>query len=637
MSSDIIIPKGTSLADMLGKASGVGSPDSSSCVDVITFVEAPWGFGMGSGPGMPSLLPAQKWILKAFYGLELDNTVKSIPIYDRFCEELLYSFTEIEFRDYLYDEGRLNTKKLDGNHQMLALICGRRGTKTSVTSFIAGYEMYKMLSHRHPQRFFGILPDDIISMTCLSTTEDNATILYDRVAGALESSLFFRDHMQKEPNKTSLELKSNRDKEEFPENPKKHTIEFIADACSAKGLRGPSNIFIALDEVAHFFKDVSGKASSDKSDKAVYEAVKPSLAMFTYPGGQPAGKTILISSPAEKAGLLWDSHQRSFDPQAGEDILMVQLPSWEMNPTIPTKFLKSEYYSNPLGYDTEYGAQFSDRLSGWLDDESIVTRCIDENLRVQNRSLKRIPYFLGIDVGLKKDATALCVVHIENDSIEDGGMPVIVLDWYEEWHASKEKEAPVEGGLPSYDPEDVVKKIEDICGRFNIHEGLQDQYYHMSIMPLLKKKSLTQIRYREFNDRLNSDVYQNLMAKLVSKGVKIPSTGEYDAQRKPIHIPIVKELLKLQVIHKSKYIIKVFMPDTKDAHDDLSDAYARAVFLASEYLAKGGSVSSSGNTSKKRAVNANVSRVKAEARRAGLLTKRPIQGMIYKSGGNRYR
>lgn len=634
MSSNIIVPKGASLAEMLGRASGVDTQDNTNCVDILTFVEAPWGFGMGSGPGMPPLLPAQRWILKAFYGLELDDKEKRIPIHDRFNEELLYSFTEVEFRDYLYDEGRLNTKNLDGDHQMLALVCGRRGTKTSVTSFIAGYEMYKMLSRRHPQGYFGILPDEVIYMTCLSTTEENATILYDRVAGALESSLFFKDFMRKEPNKTELELKSLRDKEDFPENPKKHTIEFIADACSAKGLRGPSNIFIALDEVAHFFKDLAGKASSDKSDKAVYEAVKPSLAMFSHPDGSPAGKTVLISSPAEKAGLLWDTHQRSFDPVAGTDVLMVQLPSWEMNPTIPTKFLKSEYYGNPLGYDTEYGANFSDRLSGWLDDESVVTRCIEESARMQDRSLRRVPHFLGIDVGLKKDATALCVVHIEDD---EQGSPVIILDWYEEWHASKEKEAPPEGGLPSYDPEEVVAKIADICSRFNIHEGLQDQYYHMSIMPLLKNKGLTQIKYREFNDKLNSDVYQNLMAKLVSKGVRIPGTGEVDAQNKPVRLDLVKELLKLQVINKSKYIIKVFMPDVKDAHDDLSDAFARAVFVASEYMAKGGSIGSAGQVGSRRAATSNMARARAEARLRSFDLKRPRGGMIYKSGGNRYR
>ena len=44
-------------------------------VDIVTFVEAKWGLNM-------ELFPVQKFILKAFYGLELDDTVNSIVLPD---------------------------------------------------------------------------------------------------------------------------------------------------------------------------------------------------------------------------------------------------------------------------------------------------------------------------------------------------------------------------------------------------------------------------------------------------------------------------------------------------------------------------------------------------------------------------
>jgi hypothetical protein len=631
MSNDVSARK-LSFAEMLGSASGVSSAED-TCVDIITFAEASWGFGMGTEPGIPALLPAQRWILKAFYGLPMDNTNKYIPIYDKFCETLLYSFTEVEFADYLYSEGRLNTKEFHGKHQMLALICGRRGTKTSVTSLIADYEIYKMLLRRHPQGYFGIFPDDIISMTCLSTTEENAKILYDRAVGNMERSPFFRDYMTKDPNQTLLTLRSQRDKEDFPDSPKKHTIRFVADACSAKGLRGPNNVFIALDEVAHFFKDASGKASSDKSDIAIYEAVKPSLAMFKNPDKTPAGRVVLISSPADKSGLLWDEYQRSFDPERGRDILTVQLPSWEMNPLIPSEFLRSEYSKNQIMFSTEYGAEFSDRLSGWLEDPSVLRRCFDEDLRLTERSNARTPFFLGGDVGMKNDATALAVVHIEEPGEGEGDLPVIVLDCYEEFFAKDEKTPEIEGVDPVFTPEEVAAKIQSVCSRFNIHKGLIDQYYQMSIIPLLKNKGITQVEYRHFNDSLNSDVYNNLFSKLVSKGIRLPTTGKYTPKGDLVDISLVTELLQLQALKKSKYQIKVFMPEGNNRHDDKSDAFARAVFLATEYINQGGTGMGKSSSSPRMAS----ATIRAMARMQNSRSQRPQGGMIYKSGNRRLR
>jgi hypothetical protein len=390
---------------------------------------------------------------------------------------------------------------------------------------------------------------------------------------------------------------------------------------------------VALDEVAHFFKDTSGKASSDKSDKAVYEAVTPSLAMFKLPNGEPAGKIILISSPADKSGLLWDEHQRSYDPEKGQDILMVQLPSWEMNFKIPSSFLKSQYNKSSIVFDTEYGANFSDRLAGWIDDPTIVRRCVDEDLRMIERSSQRVPYFLGGDVGLKGDATALCVVHVEEAAKGEGDLPVIVLDWIGERFANLEK--PKENGVdPTFTVEEVVEWVEQVCKNFNIHKGLLDQYYKMSVEPLLKNRRLTQVECRHFNDALNSDVYQNLMSRLVSKGIRLPGSGQVDNKGVPKDTPLVEELLQLQVIHKSKYMIKVFVPDGNGRHDDKSDAFARAVKLACEYIEAGG-------IGAKKNENTLAVRARSAARAAANLfsrdTKRPQGSMIYKSGNKRYR
>lgn len=617
-------------ASILGEAAGV-EKGKEEAVDIITFTEAPWGLGMGTVDGVPPLLPAQKFILKAYYGMELDDTVKYIPVNDKFNENLLYMLTEKGFHEYLLEEGRISPGALDGTRTTLALICGRRATKTTVTSIIANYEMYRMLLEYHPQKYFGIMPDDVISLTCLSTSEDSAKIVYDRVAGNMERALFFKDYMSKSPNKTEMYLQSSRDQKEFTSG--KYTFEFIAEPCSARGLRGRNNILIVMDEVAHFFKEGNGKANSNNSDKAIYEAVKPSLAAFKYPNGNAAGRIIAISSPSDKSGLLWDLYEWSQDEEAGKHILMVQLPSWEMNPTIAPEFLKGEYAENPLVYMTEYGSQFSDRLSGWIEDESLVLNAIQEGRNKKERSSERVPHFMGIDVGLKKDGTAICVCHIEDRAVDGELLPIIVVDWWGVRYAKDEKSYdPETGRAPVFEPEEMAEWIAEVHGKYYIQKGILDQYYSLSVLPAIKRKNITNIEDRFFNDTKNSEVYQNLMAKFVTKSISLPDAGGKLPDGRPKNSDLVDELLGLQMIQKSKYVIKVFTPEGKDKHDDLSDALARAVKAASEYLESGGRSAGSaprlaGNRSTLNMLNKRMLRQEL---------KRPSTGMIYKSQGMRY-
>jgi hypothetical protein len=49
-------------------------------------------------------------------------------------------------------------------------------------------------------------------------------------------------------------------------------------------------------------------------------------------------------------------------------------------------------------------------------------------------------------------------------------------------------------------------------------------------------------------------------------------------------------MLRLQATTHSKYLITVKAPEIKGMHDDMSDAFARSVYLATEYLSTGGGV-----------------------------------------------
>lgn len=545
--------------------------------NIIEFCESPWGLGLGCTSEVPPLFPSQKFVLKCYYGIPLDNSSKrNIEIRDQYNENVIYLFNEREYFTFLQTQGRINLEDQDlgKSRPNLTMVIGRRGSKTSLVSFIIAYEAYRLLNKYSPQEYYKILPEDKIKIACVSTSKDTASEMFDRVVGHIERCDFFKKFRTK-PTQSKLRLRTQRDMDLFgPDG--NATLEIVVNPCSAKGLRGRNNIIVVLDEMAFFFKDKSGKKSkgnSDKDDRTIYEAVTPSVAGFKKRDGTPDGKIICISSPGTKQGKFYEEYDRSFSPE-NEDQVCIQAPTWEVNTTISTQYLKSKQQANTLTYKSEFGAQFSDQLTGWVEDKETIYQNVIPGLKYKERSLVSIPHFMGIDIGLKNDGTAVVVCHPVFEIVDGVRVTRFEIDCADIRFAKDE-------GKESFDPDEISEWLSTYPSKYNIVAALMDQYYHMSIMPKLISLGKRQFEYRDFNESLNSMVYQNLLTQMMNRCVRIPEgvNGEES--------DLVRELLSLQAEHRSKYIVKVSAPDRKDAHDDLSDALARSVYLATEYAAKG--------------------------------------------------
>ena len=78
--------------------------DDSKPMNIIDFAQSKFGLGV-------KLYPGQRFILKLFYGLPLDDKVDEtdpIIIRDQFNEKTVHTFSEREFLDFLYLEKRIN-------------------------------------------------------------------------------------------------------------------------------------------------------------------------------------------------------------------------------------------------------------------------------------------------------------------------------------------------------------------------------------------------------------------------------------------------------------------------------------------------------------------------------------------------
>lgn len=548
--------------------------------NIIEFAEAPWGLGLGTVEGMPPLFPVQKFIFKCYYNIPLCDTERNIIIKDKFAEKDRFRFNEVEYLNFLYNEGRINVKDITGDpddtRQNLILVIGRRGLKTSSIAVLVAFETYKLLKKVSPQEYYNIMPDDEIRVSCIATNQEQAGELFRRVGGHLERSEYFKKYREK-PTLTYMKLSTQRDIESYGQG-NRSSLRIVASPCTGRGLRSHNNIIAILDEMAHFFE---AETAGDKSDRAIYEAVTPSVARFNSPEGELHGRVICISSPNDRSGKFFELYQRSLEDDC-EDLLMVQAPSWEVDYTLSSKYLRSKYIENSVSYMSEFGANFSDRVSAWIENEQMLRINIIPGLMQKKMSYERVPHFMGIDVGLKNDGTAIAICHVVKEERNGLQRDLIELDRIDVRYAKDEDKE-------YFHPEEIAEWIASYADKFYIVKAIMDQYYGMAIIPMLHEKGFKQVEAMHFSRDFNSRVYQNLMSRMLDTSLRIPEGDERIVDgKKTKDITLVTEMLRLRAISHSKYLITVKAPDVKGLHDDESDAYSRSVYLASEYMSSGG-------------------------------------------------
>ena len=592
--------------------------------NIIEFAEAPWGLGMGTIPGQPPLFPVQKFELKCYYNIPLNNEDHNIIIKDKFNEKERFRFTEIEYLNFLWNEGRINIKEVTGNstdaRPNLILVVGRRGLKTSTIAVLTSFEAYKLVRKICPQEYYGMPPDDEIRISCIATNQEQASLLFRMVGGHLERSEYFKKYRNK-PTTDFMRICTQRDIEHYGSSGsanQRPSLRIVASPCSGRGIRGANNIVAVLDEMAYFFESES---SDDRSDAAIYDAVTPSVAKFSSPQGEPHGRVICISSPAARTGKFYDIYQRSLDPEC-DDFLMIQAPTWEVDYTLASKFLRARYSENPITFGCEYGAQFSDRVSAWIENEQLLRVNIIPGLKEKKMSYERLPHFMGVDVGMKNDGTAIAICHVVKKEVGGVLRDMIELDCCDVRYAKDEDK-------DYFRIEELADWIGSYVEKYMIVKGIMDQEYGMALIPILhERKNFKQIESVHFTRDLNSKVYQNLMMKILDAGLRIPEGEPRIVEGKQVtDLSLITELLRLQATIHNKYLITVEAPEIKGLHDDQSDAFARAVYLASQYLNASGGVASNFVTESLSGSGYSYKKYATKQRKGVLYTNRPSAGL----------
>jgi hypothetical protein len=305
----------------------------------------------------------------------------------------------------------------------------------------------------------------------------------------------------------------------------------------------------------------------------------------TSPIGEVEGRVILISSPLGKQGLFYNLFQIGMrGGKASENILAVQAPTWEVNPTVPAEEFEKHYLKNAAVFFTEYGGEFTDRTRGWIEKSEDLFACVDPELRPKKKAPARQPHFIGVDLGLVGDGTAIAIGHLEGDKI--------IVDLVDQIKAGEGDYADKD----RLDFDDVADWVLGLSKRFYLVEGIFDQWAGIPFEQALSKRGLGQMKSVQMTRQLTSNIFQNFKDMMWDGRL-----GLYDNPHpeEDGHAPYLAELLELQAKVQSKHIITVEAPQVQGKHDDMSDALTRMVWLASQkvgsqkYMA-GGSASRGG-------------------------------------------
>jgi phage terminase large subunit-like protein len=530
-------------------------------VDIVTFVEAQWGLNI-------KLLPVQKFILKCYYGIPLNTIEKTIKVPDIINERILYELTESDFLKWLYAEGRCNVESIEGKlFQELVLVIGRRGTKSTLASCISNYELYRLLKYIDPSKHYGFPANTPIYVLNVAPTDDQAGIVFDMIQSMAMQCPYMKDRAIHN-TMTYFDIQTDSDMKLFGKA--KASLLSMSGGCSSSSLRGRNSIVVVMDEMAHFV-DNAGRFSGSE----VYKALTPSIASF-----QRDGKVICISSPYAKYGAFYDRYQQS--SQETTITLMFKMYSAMVNPTIPTEILNAARRRDRIGFMCEYGGEFSDSITAWIEEEAEFKKCVfDESIPRQGQP--DTEYFMGIDLGFKNDGTAISVVH------QDRATKQIILDYsivyfsgssdVWEFDNSIYRDCRKYATKELLSMSDIVDEVKELTKLFPTKMGVFDQSNGYGLAELFRKANMKQFEMQHFTDQLNSDTYQ--VVKMLYADNLLHMFNH------PVLIP---EMLSLEGEKKSrgeskiagkeiKGRVDVRAPNRKGAHDDISESFARAVWL----------------------------------------------------------
>ena len=470
--------------------------------------------------------------------------------------------------------------KIGKEFSELLLVLGRRAGKSLLVSIIALYESYKLIEIGNPQLYFGNLNEgDTITILNVAVSEMQAKeAVFDKIKPLITGSAYFKSKIS--PGSLvgrSVRFLTARDKEINEQlvkeglPSKEGTIYLLSGHSNSDSLVGKTILIVIIDEMA----SMVGKDGSKMSDEELYIKLKNSVLTF---GSK--GKIICISNPLTRDGKFFELYEQSF---VDDRILMIQLPSYIVNPTLNAKDLEAEKHAaQKSGNYEHYKMQIEARFSGGAADPFIPPEFVDvafqkgSSRRRAERGNPNLLYFMHLDPANNSDNYALSVVHIEEDpfNLDENNRPTktVIVDHINMWQ-------PSELGEP-VNISDVDQYVIDLTRRFNIVSITYDQWESASSSQLLQRMGLP-ARITPFSSTYKQMVYSTLRNLFFKQEIEF---YQHDGHNPDISLDTYGFSIEAREQFKflgRKYNKKGFSVFAAEGHyDDIPDCIAGAAYVA---------------------------------------------------------
>ena len=288
--------------------------------DIISFTQA---------EGVP-LFPVQKVILKAIYGIPLDD-VATFTVTD-WRRENPRQFTERAYLEYLYSTGHSSIREVVPGHlyQEVVLCAGLRSGKDSMIASLAAYEVLRLTSMDRNVDKSRIPPG--VGITLVSS--DNIEGLRGNVEMVFRGSPSLQGKSCPGPGGLWFGVPGPRDT----------PLVKVIFRRGTKVWKASSSGLVVLDDAAFC-----------ANARDIYFALAPATV-----GCIPGGKFVMVSAPNGREGFFYEEFMRGMTRHR-DSVLSLQIPTWEINPTIPSEVFKTFHDADPVRFFEDYGAEWTVR------------------------------------------------------------------------------------------------------------------------------------------------------------------------------------------------------------------------------------------------------------------------------------
>ncbi len=390
------------------------------------------------------------------------------------------------------------------NRNLACLVWGKGSGKDTVSVLMICYVIYVLLCLKNPQQFLGSANHDSIDLLNVAASKEQAqTVFFQNFKTRVlhwswlksqwdiqSSGRFFSSAQKEDAENAANRVTITNDAILFPNN-----IRAFSGSCEAETLEGKNLLMFVLDEVDAFKTD-----SQIRSAEKIYRTLRTSaVSRFGT-----RFKGFVISYPRSSGGFILKMYEST---KKFLNIYGDVAKTWEVKPrelfskqefefeghSIPVDFYE-EFRLDPIGakraylciapaaetpymedvgrVDASIGSQaplfeFRDEIKG-----TYVRKKITKSPHLHDRSIE---YTMLLDLGIKKDSTALTLMHREHDKI--------IVDFSTAWTPN-----PKEGIV--VDLENVEEIINSIRDQVTIKDFYADHWNSPLFVQKLRNRGI---------------------------------------------------------------------------------------------------------------------------------------------------